>query len=467
MRRRLGKVLALFLPALTRWTSHYLSTARLLLLETEFKQLLLDSREELVLVAGDTPAARDAAEEVLAIIEAPDFWLNLKKVKLHLQPLAIAANVTQSDHARLDTVLLTLANLYRVFSDPSLDPSICTAVHKSLEKRWKKIDQDIFILAVIFNPYIRTACFPSTSPFCRPGRIRQLVNKCYKRIFNTTVEPNIEFTSALTDYLNGVGSWSAESMDLAGHKARARRQEKPLNLIVIWREWDAVQNAPMTTSATPTVGPGPTPPNGVSGMARLAMTLLSVVPNSASVERIFSLFGIIHSKHRNRQSPEKVRKAALLRQDTLTRFGRPSNRCKRHFSDIQDDDLQPGMPFDPLREHAGDPCHHTSTPSTASQDFTRLARGLTGDATDEDRRDAEERALAQGLAQRDAVHEGREINDLPEGEARLLRNLFSYPHPSDGISYSYTVLEEFWTAGKDGMEAEVSYNEAEAADPPV
>ncbi|KAL1739125.1 ribonuclease H-like domain-containing protein [Schizophyllum fasciatum] len=466
MRRRLGKVLALFLPALTRWTSHYLSTARLLLLETEFKQLLLDSREELILVAGDTPAAKETAEEVLAILEAPDFWLNLKKVKLHLQPLAIAANVTQSDHARLDTVLLTLANLYRVFSDSSLDPSICAAVQKSLEKRWKKIDQDIFILAVIFNPYIRTACFASTSPFCRPGRIRQLVTKCYKRIFNTTLEPNIEFTTALTDYLNGVGSWSWESMDLAGHKARARRQERPLNLITIWREWDSIQNAPGATSpATPTVGPGIIPPNGVSGMARLAMTLLSVVPNSALVERIFSLFGIIHSKHRNRQSPEKVRKAALLRQDTLARFGRPSNRCKRRFSDTQDEDLRPEASSN-AGEHA-DPVDDSTAPSTAPQEFTHLARGLAGDATDEERRDAEERSAAQGLARRDAEREGRVINDLPEGEARLLRNLFAYPHPSDGVSYSYTVLEEFWAAGIDGMEAEMSYNEAEAADPAV
>ncbi|KAL1672232.1 ribonuclease H-like domain-containing protein [Schizophyllum commune] len=447
MRKRLGKVLALFLPAITRWTSHYLSTTRLIFLQSSFQQLLLDSKDELVVVAGDTPAAREAAEKVIEILEAPGFWNNLKKVQQHLEPLAIAANVTQSDHARLDTVLLTLANLYRIYCDESLDPAIREAVHKSLEKRWKKIDQDIFILAVVFNPYIRTACFASESPFCRTGTIRQLVIKCYKRIFNTSNEPNTEFRSALSDYLGKVGIWSDESMDLAGHKARARAQVREVSCNDV------------TTADTP--GPAP---NGIAGMAQLAMTLLSVVPNSASVERIFSLFGIIHSKHRNRQSPEKVRKSAVLRQDTLERFGRPSNRRKRQFTAMEDVELRPSAASSsPPSTQA--PEDATARP-TPSGEFGRVAQDLIEEA-DEDRRDADARSAAQALARADAEREGRVINDLPDGQNRLLANLFAYPHPDDKVSYSYTVLEEFWTIGKDGVDAEVSYNESEAPDPSV
>ncbi|KAL1711779.1 hypothetical protein EV715DRAFT_161021, partial [Schizophyllum commune] len=70
-------VLALFLPAITHWTSHYLSTTRLLLLQNTLKQLLLDSRDELLVVTRDTPTAREAAENVLDILKAPGFWSNL------------------------------------------------------------------------------------------------------------------------------------------------------------------------------------------------------------------------------------------------------------------------------------------------------------------------------------------------------------------------------------------------------
>ncbi|KAH7904184.1 hypothetical protein BJ138DRAFT_1167009 [Hygrophoropsis aurantiaca] len=45
------------------------------------------------------------------------------------------------------------------------------------------------------------------------------------------------------------------------------------------------------------------------GLGQLAVRLLNIVPNSAAT--VFSHFGIIHTKHRNRLSPEKVRKQTL------------------------------------------------------------------------------------------------------------------------------------------------------------
>ncbi|OAX30679.1 hypothetical protein K503DRAFT_806888 [Rhizopogon vinicolor AM-OR11-026] len=40
----------------------------------------------------------------------------------------------------------------------------------------------------------------------------------------------------------------------------------------------------------------PTSLNGISGLIHLAMHILSIVPNSAATERIFSQFGVIHTK---------------------------------------------------------------------------------------------------------------------------------------------------------------------------
>ena len=53
--------------------------------------------------------------------------------------------------------------------------------------------------------------------------------------------------------------------------------------------------------------------NGATGLAQLAVRILSVVPNSAGCERIFSIFGNIHTKIRNRLHPPLVHKSGLAR----------------------------------------------------------------------------------------------------------------------------------------------------------
>ena len=71
-----------------------------------------------------------------------------------LEPLAVAANITQAAHTRFDHVLLMLGNLFCIYSHPSLESQIKEWIIGSLEKRWAKADQEVFILAVSFNPYI-------------------------------------------------------------------------------------------------------------------------------------------------------------------------------------------------------------------------------------------------------------------------------------------------------------------------
>ncbi|KAF8890190.1 hypothetical protein BD779DRAFT_1438833, partial [Infundibulicybe gibba] len=74
------KVLGLVLPVITRWTSHYLSTRRLLELEYIFRLLALDrsQRAALLLCAGTKADAKQKAEEIFTIIDRSDFWNDLK-----------------------------------------------------------------------------------------------------------------------------------------------------------------------------------------------------------------------------------------------------------------------------------------------------------------------------------------------------------------------------------------------------
>src|SRR5690349_995019 len=74
---RLCKVVALILPVLTRWTSHYLCARRLLELERVFKVLVVVYEKELIECAGARTEARDKAKEVMEILKRTSFWSDL------------------------------------------------------------------------------------------------------------------------------------------------------------------------------------------------------------------------------------------------------------------------------------------------------------------------------------------------------------------------------------------------------
>ncbi|KIK79829.1 hypothetical protein PAXRUDRAFT_160218, partial [Paxillus rubicundulus Ve08.2h10] len=90
----------------------------------------------------------------------------------------------------------------------------------------------------------------------------------------------------------------------------------------------------------------------------LAIHILSIMPNSAATERLFSQFGIIHSRLHNCLSIEKVWKQALVRADTITQYG-CLHGVKRKFADIDSEDS------DSVCQNTGaTACHNTVPAST-------------------------------------------------------------------------------------------------------
>ncbi len=77
-------------------------------------------------------------------------------MKVHLEPLAIAAQITQAANTRLDQVLLIFSFLYTHFASLSdkdpIDKLACDSICLSLNKHWLKFDQDVFIACLILNP---------------------------------------------------------------------------------------------------------------------------------------------------------------------------------------------------------------------------------------------------------------------------------------------------------------------------
>jgi hypothetical protein len=81
---------------------------------------------------------------------------------------------------------------------------------KSLEKRWKKADQDIFIVAVFLNPYVRSDLFKQTFP--RESQLYVIVERVYERLL--CCKASISFLSAFEDYKRRQGEFSEEAKSL-------------------------------------------------------------------------------------------------------------------------------------------------------------------------------------------------------------------------------------------------------------
>ena len=125
----------------------------------------------------------------------------------HLKPLAVAANITQAAHCRLDTVLLTFGFLvvqYRAMVKAE-DLVGCAAILQSLEKRWLAADQDVFIATVIINPLFQTTPFASGPRFII-ARIKALLASLYMRFFQSEVPAS--FYTEVHEFLMGIKQYS-------------------------------------------------------------------------------------------------------------------------------------------------------------------------------------------------------------------------------------------------------------------
>jgi hypothetical protein len=148
-----------------------------------------------------------------------------------LEPLAIAANVTQANHARLDTVLITLGALYWTYSSAEFTEEVRTVVHASLEKRWKAVDQPVYIMAVIMNPYIRMDAFNSRFPLKFHADLWSDFWALYQRVNNIkpgadgkAPAPPPDLRRALGEYVRREGVFTDEKMDLDGRHRGAEQQ---------------------------------------------------------------------------------------------------------------------------------------------------------------------------------------------------------------------------------------------------
>jgi hypothetical protein len=145
-------------------------------------------------------------------------------MKAILEPLAIANNVTQATNTCIDHVALTLGNLYRIYNNADLDEPLRDRILWSLSKRWKAADQDVFILSMLLHPYIRGRCL---SKSISRMTLFNIADRVFKRLFER--EPDLKFMGEFTDFCDGVGKFSDESMGLVMWRSKFEGQVCSIN----------------------------------------------------------------------------------------------------------------------------------------------------------------------------------------------------------------------------------------------
>lgn len=76
-----GKMLALILPVLTRRTSHYISTSRLLEVQKLMRVCVYKWGKTLLECVGTEARAVAKAKEILGVVGRDEFWTKVKKVR--------------------------------------------------------------------------------------------------------------------------------------------------------------------------------------------------------------------------------------------------------------------------------------------------------------------------------------------------------------------------------------------------
>ncbi|XP_006460996.1 hypothetical protein AGABI2DRAFT_70302, partial [Agaricus bisporus var. bisporus H97] len=198
-------------PVLTRWTSHLRAFERLESLENVLRSIISNDLVKLqdqrqIFNIGDRKT-QAKADKMGGLIQDGHFWKEIKRVIKHLQPLGVAANTTQSTGCRLDTVLLIFGYLLHSYSRLMMDSSDipgCKAIINSLESRWFKADQDLFVAAVILNPIYSITPFRPLDFLIR-ANIHQLYVQLYTRIY--LAPPPADFLNEAYAYINGNGKY--------------------------------------------------------------------------------------------------------------------------------------------------------------------------------------------------------------------------------------------------------------------
>ncbi|KAH9165148.1 hypothetical protein EDB89DRAFT_2077183 [Lactarius sanguifluus] len=281
-------------------------------------------RKSQQLLLGDT-STWERSRKNISVIKNSAFWHALARIKSFLEPLAIASNITQADNAHVDIVLTTFGFLYIQYSKllEVEDIKAHDAILESIERRWLKTDQDIFVAGVLLNPFHKARPFRA-APFLTVAGLYNLLHRLWRRFYY--MDPPTELYIEYKAYISGTGHFQAMHNIMDAMKKSAEKEGTKLNLLEVWGAMSHADH-PLTP------------------LAQMARRILSICPNSASVEHLWSVFGTILTRLRTQLGNKALLNIAELKlylQEEHLRARSVQTRLKRSFgTTLKDDQTMP------------------------------------------------------------------------------------------------------------------------------
>ncbi|KAJ6494246.1 hypothetical protein C8R45DRAFT_866803, partial [Mycena sanguinolenta] len=314
-----GSVLAYLVANLTRWTTHSIAFNRLIQLKNPTRQAVILHRD--AIIAAQVGAEKnkkkrkkmeDEANKFCDLFDSASFWKDLQTIADDIEPICYITNINQGEKTRADQVLLGFAGVYLHFKKHP-DRAVATGMMKRIEKRWAAMDQAVFIMAMVLNPYERVSRFgdqAGVSVFT----LRTVLIELYRRV-KSRPPP---------------GPLTLEQQAKLDDEKQAKESEvsqaflRYMGIVGVFASFDETQedfiklhgNSPITVWEVMLAHPD------IRELADFAILILGLAMNQGGNERDFSDFKIKRTRLRNRLTFEKTGKmskvGASIRREHLT-----------------------------------------------------------------------------------------------------------------------------------------------------
>ncbi|KAF8888469.1 ribonuclease H-like domain-containing protein [Gymnopilus junonius] len=287
-----GKVLAYLVANLTHWTTHFVAFDRLCDLKDALRRAVISCRDDII-SAQKKQKLEDEAMNQCDLIDDGGFWCRLKAVVDDLEPICLGINLNQMDALHPDQALLTFAGIFLYFQKHS-NPSIAAGMTKRVKKCWKALDQPMFILALVLNPFEGVSCFgnkAAVSPFTLNTVLLQIYHCVHSRPpKKTQVLKEKEVSESFLSYLSSKGPFEDWEKNKKGFQSVHGNDP-----IAIWKAFLSMPS--------------------IYELADLALLLLGMSVNQAGLECNFSDLKIKKTHLRNRLKLPRLEKMAKVGAD--------------------------------------------------------------------------------------------------------------------------------------------------------
>ncbi|KAJ7438578.1 hypothetical protein FB451DRAFT_1192519, partial [Mycena latifolia] len=248
-----------------------------------------------------------------ATLEPNAWWDELEKIIPDLEHICYLMNIAQSDHVRPDQFLLALAGLFLHFASFSAraraeDRGLGKRMCMRIEKRFKELDQAVFIFALVLNPFQKLSRFgdkANIDPFVLSTELIALYKRIKSRPPSTPRTPEQQLlheaeqkkamqslSAAFLHYLSATGPFANWENPQIQETYTELNSNNPIPFWEMFR-----------TNAQ------------VAELANFALLCLYLVVNQAGLERSFSDFSNKKNKKRNRLGLTKMAQQSKVTRD--------------------------------------------------------------------------------------------------------------------------------------------------------